>query len=220
MLGRRVRRITRRPVSQRLQGSFFSPYPLLLSLSLRLPVLIIIYSQTSRALLLLSVMYQPTRAGLPDGPPATTATITAAPNPTQQWAITLDGTVVGGEVSPRPLVSFASIDDGMADWLSLCVGIARRWLVDGIGHFDRRRTGWRSLSKISTIETTLSSSSSIIPRSDPDLIDDTHSQTCCLKPSRQPPSTTFSTPSLSPLVRDASLHVISPTPSSPPFVSS
>ncbi|KAG7561836.1 hypothetical protein FFLO_02737 [Filobasidium floriforme] len=40
-----------------------------------------------------------TTASLPDGPPATTATITAAPNPTQQWAITLDGTVVGGEVT-------------------------------------------------------------------------------------------------------------------------
>lgn len=105
--------------------SFLSLFPLLLSLSLRLPVLITIYSQTSRAILLFSVMrYPPTRAGLPDGPPATTATITAAPNPTQQWAITLDGTVVGGEVSSSSTCLVLELDDGMADGLFLCVGLA------------------------------------------------------------------------------------------------
>jgi uncharacterized protein YdeI (BOF family) len=43
------------------------------------------------------------RVVLPDGAPATTATVTAAPNPTQQWAITLDGTIV----KDVPVSSFA-----------------------------------------------------------------------------------------------------------------
>jgi hypothetical protein len=68
-------------------------------------------------------------AGLPDGPPATTATITAAPNPTQQWAITLDGTVVGGEVSPRSSC-FLLLALGTG-WLTvfLCVEFALGGLV-------------------------------------------------------------------------------------------
>jgi hypothetical protein len=145
------------------------------------------------------------RAGLPDGPPATTATITAAPNPTQQWAITLDGTVVGGEVSICPLASFGAVDDGMADGSSLLCGVCA-WLVGylvGTGHFDRGRPWWRALSKIS-IAMTLSSFLPVAPRPDLDLIDDTYSHISRLhESSRQPSSTTTSDapPSSSPLSR-------------------
>jgi hypothetical protein len=40
------------------------------------------------------VNYEPSTA-LPDGAAATTAVVTEAPNPNQQWAITLDGTIAG-----------------------------------------------------------------------------------------------------------------------------
>ena len=59
------------------------------------------------------------------------------------------------------------------------------WLAR-IGHFDRRRTGWRALSKIPTINTTFSSSLPMTPRPDLDLIDDTHSHRLH-ESSRQPP---------------------------------
>ena len=62
----------------------------------------------------------------------------------------------------------------------------------GTGHFDRGRTGRRSLSKIPTINTTLSSLRPIAPRPDLDLIDDTYSHISRLhESSRQPSSTTF-----------------------------
>lgn len=99
-----VRRIIRRLVSGRFfgpgfggwdrQGSADRPRPLVLHLST--PLFSILRSFGNRY-----ARSAPLTLGLPDGPPATTATITAAPNPTQQWAITLDGTVVGGEVSVR-----------------------------------------------------------------------------------------------------------------------
>lgn len=59
------------------------------------------------------------------------------------------------------------------------------WLTR-IGHFDRGRTGWRSLSKIS-IATTLASFLPIIPRPDPELY------------RRHPHQRLLSTPSLLPL---------------------
>ena len=111
------------------------------------------------------------------------------------------------------LFSSASIRDGMADSFSLC-GICA-WLVAGfarIGHFDRGRTGWRSLSKIA-IETTLSSFPSTPSRLDLnlDLIDDTHSHRLH-ESSRQPSSTTTfdAPPSSSPLLNPPAPHPIHP----------
>jgi hypothetical protein len=85
-----------------------------------------------------------------------------------------DGRRRGGQSSIL-LFSFASIRDGMADSFSLR-GICAWWIgwLARIGHFDRGRPGWRALSKISTINTTFSSSLPMTPRPDLDLIDDTH----------------------------------------------
>ena len=81
---------------------------------------------------------------LPDGPPATTATVTAAPNPTQQWAITLDGTIVKDvpvSSNPTPFLLLTRLSGaggtGLIDWVLV--------LVPWIGHFHRRRSRSRAL---------------------------------------------------------------------------
>jgi hypothetical protein len=121
-----------------------------------------------------------------------------------------DGRRRGGQSSIL-LFSFASIRDGMADSFSLR-GICAWWIgwLARIGHFDRGRPGWRALSKISTINTTFSSSLPMTPRPDLDLIDDTHIHRLH-DSSWHSPSTTFfdAPPPLSP-APPSRLHLTSP----------